>query len=76
MVNKSMSIIKVKELMGTSPKSFEDALENVIGHICSRKQNVTGVKILSQTVEVRDGKIVEYKVNVKFAYRWEKEVHQ
>jgi len=70
-----MAIIKIKEIIGTSPQSFEDALSKAIEHICSQKKNVTGAKIVSQTVEIKDGKIVEYKVNVKVAYKWEKEVH-
>lgn len=71
-----MAIIKVKELLGTSTKSFEDALQNVVVYACVQKKNVSGVKILSQTVDVRDGKITEYKVNVKVAYRWEESAHK
>lgn len=71
-----MAIIKVKELLGTSTKSFDDALQSVIEHICAVKQNVSGVKILSQSVKVEEGKIAEYKVNVKVAYRWEEELHK
>ncbi len=71
-----MAIIKVKEIIGTSPNSFEEALQNAINHACEEKQNVTGAKIVGQTVSIENGKIVEYKVNVKIAYRWEKELHQ
>ncbi|MCD5396550.1 MAG: dodecin family protein [Candidatus Pacebacteria bacterium] len=71
-----MAIIKVKEIIGTSPNSFEDALQNAINHACEEKQNVTGAKIVGQAVAIEDGRIVEYKVNVKIAYRWEKELHQ
>jgi len=71
-----MAVIKVKELIGTSPNSFDEALHNVITQAAEQKKNITGAKILSQTVEIKDGKIVEYKVNVKIAYLWEKELHQ
>jgi len=36
-----MAIIKIKEIIGTSPNSFEDALQNAINHACEEKQNVT-----------------------------------
>lgn len=71
-----MAVIKVKELIGTSPNSFEEALQNAISYACEQKKNVTGAKIISQTVSIEEGKIVEYKVNVKIAYLWEKEAHQ
>ncbi len=70
-----MTLIKVKELIGTSPKSFEDALKQAISQACQQKKNITGVSIIGQNVEIKDGRIVEYKVNFKMAYRWEKELH-
>lgn len=71
-----MAIIKVKEFIGTSPNSFEEALESAIKHACEQKKNVTGAKIIGQSVVIENGNIIEYKVNVKIAYRWEKELHQ
>jgi len=70
-----MALIKVKEVIGTSPKSFGDALKEAVNQVCQQKKNVTGAKVLAQTVEIKDGQIVEYKVNVKVAYKWEKELH-
>lgn len=71
-----MALIKVKEVIGTSPRSFQQALDNAVKYAHDQKKNVTGVKVLSQTAEVQEGKVVEYKVNVKIAYRWEKELHE
>jgi hypothetical protein len=71
-----MAVIKVKELIGTSRESFEDALKQAVKQVCGQKENVTGAKIVSQNVEIKDGQIIEYKVNLKVAYKWEKELHQ
>jgi len=71
-----MAIVKIKEIIGTSPTGFEEALKSAIDHIVTQKQNVTGAKVAGQTVEIKDGKIVEYKVNLKVAYRWEEELHK
>lgn len=71
-----MAIIKVKEIIGTSPNSFDEALKEAIKHITEEKQLISGVKIVGQTVDIKDGEIAEYKVNVKYAYRWEKELHK
>ncbi len=67
-----MAIVKIKEILGTSPNSFEEALQNAVSYACKEKQNVTGIDILKQTATVKEGKITEYKVNVKIAYLWEK----
>jgi len=66
-----MAIIKIRELIGTSEKSFEDALKTLVEHQVKAGKKVTGAKILSESVEIKDGKIVEYKVNAKVAYKWE-----
>ena len=68
-----MAIIKVRELLGTSPKSFDDALQKVIDFVGKDKYNLTGIKIIDQSVGLDKGQIVEYKVNVKAAYKWEEE---
>jgi flavin-binding protein dodecin len=71
-----MAIIKIKEVIGTSEKNFEDAVKQAVEHACDSKQNVTGAKIMSQSVDIKDGQIQEYKVNVKIAYKWDKAAHE
>lgn len=71
-----MAVIKIKKIMGSSPKSFEDALGEIVKHAVKEKQNVTGAKILDKSVRIENGKIVEYKVTVDIAYLWEKKLHQ
>jgi flavin-binding protein dodecin len=70
-----MALIKVKEIIGTSSKGFHEAFKEAIEQACEQKKNVTGAKILSHTVGIKNGQIAEYKVDVKVAYRWEKELH-
>jgi hypothetical protein len=71
-----MSVIKIKELIGTSPESFEDALNQVIKQAAAQHKNVSGARIIGQSIDVNDNQIVEYKVNVKVAYKWEKELNK
>jgi flavin-binding protein dodecin len=66
-----MALIKVKEIIGTSEKSFDDALKQAIKQCAKAKKNLTGVRIIGQNAEIKDGEIVEYKVNAKIAYKWE-----
>jgi len=70
-----MAAIKIKEIIGTSPNGFHEAFQNTIDQACKEKQNLTGARILSHTVSIKDGKITEYKVDVKVAYLCEEELH-
>ena len=70
-----MPLIKIKEVIGTSSKGFHDAFQEAVDRVIEQKKNVTGAKIVGHSVEIKDGKIFEYKVNVKIAYKWEKEIH-
>ena len=71
-----MALIKVKEVIGTSPNSFEEAIKEAIETLSKERKNLTGIKIVGWTIDVEDGKISQYKVNLKYAYRWEKELQE
>jgi len=71
-----MALVKIKEAIGISPKSFEDAIKQVVKEICSQKENVGGIKVKGLTVDIKNGKIVAYKANVKYAYLWEKKLNK
>ncbi|HPD55329.1 MAG TPA: dodecin family protein [Candidatus Paceibacterota bacterium] len=68
-----MAIVKIREIIGTSPNSFEDALNRIIEFVGKDKYNLTGIKIISQSVSLEKGKIVEYKITANVAYKWEEE---
>lgn len=61
-------IIKVLELVGESHKSFEHAVENAVEEASRHISGITGVEVYNFTGDVVDGKIVDYKANVKVAY--------
>jgi flavin-binding protein dodecin len=63
-----MSIAKVTEITAASKKSFEDAIQAGIARASKTIDNVQGAWIQQQTVEVEDGRIVEYRVNMKLTF--------
>lgn len=63
-----MAVIKVIELLGTSSQSFNDALKQAVDRACKTVRGVRGLDIIGQNVVVEDGKITEYRVNVKVAF--------
>jgi len=64
--------IKIIELIGTSKKSFEGAVQDAVNTASDSLRDVTGVDILGQTAVVENNKISEYRVNVKVAFKLEK----
>ena len=60
-----MSVAKVTEIISSSKESFEDAVAKGIKRASKTLQNVTSAWVQNQQVKVEDGKIKEYRVNLK-----------
>ena len=63
-----MAIAKVTEITASSTKSFEDAIQQGIARADKTLDQVQGAWIQEQTVTVDDGKIAEYRVNMKVTF--------
>jgi hypothetical protein len=63
-----MSIGKVIEISATSPQSFEDAIQQGIHRATETIEDVRGAWIKEQEVRVENGKITEYRVNMKVTF--------
>lgn len=64
-----MSVVKVTELVGQSKDSWQDAAANAVAEASRTVRNISGVEVYNLTADVQDGQIVEYKANVKVAFR-------
>ncbi len=63
-----MPVAKVIELVGTSNKSFDDALSQAIRRASKTVKGIRGVDIVGHKVIVKNGKIVEYRVHLKLSF--------
>lgn len=63
-----MSIAKVTEIIASSDKSFEDAVKQGISKASETIQGITGAWVESQKVTVSDGKVDQYRVNMKITF--------
>ena len=62
-------VVKVIELVGSSPKSFSDAVRNAVKTASETIRNIQGVEVVSSNATVGDnGELTLYKVNVKIAF--------
>jgi flavin-binding protein dodecin len=63
-----MSVARVTEIYSSSPNSFEEAVQLGVERANKTLEQVKGAWIQDQKVVVRDGKIVEYRVNMKVTF--------
>ncbi len=61
-------VVKVVEIIGSSPKSWEDAANNAVLEAAKSIRGLTGVDIMNLTAVIKDGKIVKYKACCKVAF--------
>ncbi|MCG8458876.1 MAG: dodecin family protein [Holophagales bacterium] len=63
-----MSIVRVTEISTASPVSFQDAIEKGIARASQTLRNITGAWVNEEKVVVNDGKITEWRVNLKVSF--------
>ncbi len=63
-----MTIAKVSEVSSSSTKSFEDAINKGIERASKTIRGIQGAWIQEQKVIIDNGKIVEYRVNMKISF--------
>ena len=63
-----MAVLKVIEVLANSNKSWEEATENAVKHASKSVKNIRSVYLNEQTAVVEDGKVTEYRVNVKLTF--------
>lgn len=60
--------VKVIEIIGISSKSFEDAVNQGLAKASKTVKGISGVEVTKHMASVEDGKIKQYKVNMKVAF--------
>ncbi len=63
-----MSVARVTEIISSSKKSFDDAVEKGVERACKTLKNVQGAWIQDQKLIIEDGKIAKYRVNLKVTF--------
>jgi flavin-binding protein dodecin len=63
-----MAIGKVIEISASSPKGFEDAIQQGLARATETVEDVRGAWIKEFEVRMENGKISEYRVNMKVTF--------
>ena len=66
-----MSVIIVREMVGTSPSSWSDAARQAVATAARTVRNIKTIEVVKSTAVVEDGEIVEYRVDLKIGFEYE-----
>jgi flavin-binding protein dodecin len=67
------SVYKIIELVGTSPKSWEEAVSNVVATASKSLRDLRIAEVRELDVRLENGKIIEYRAKVRMSFKYEKE---
>lgn len=65
-------MLKVIEVLAESEKSWEDAAKNAIKQAGKSVRNIKSIYIENFEAQVKDDKIVNYRINAKISFLLEK----
>ena len=66
-----MGVIIVREMVGTSPKSWSDAARQAVATASKTVRNIRTIEVVKSTAKILDGEIVEYQVQLKLGFEYE-----
>lgn len=63
-----MGVVKVIELVGTSRHNWTDAVDNAVMEASKTVDDILGVEVTNFTANIDNGRISEYKADLKVAF--------
>lgn len=66
-----MSVYKIVEIIGTSPKSWEDATQNALKTAAKSLEELRIAEVVRQDVTVEQGKITSYRVRLNLSFKYQ-----
>ena len=63
-----MTVVKIVELIGSSPDGWKEATENALKEANKTIRNIKSLHVKRCTAKVKNNKIVEYRAVVKIAF--------
>ncbi|UCE10537.1 MAG: dodecin domain-containing protein [Candidatus Thorarchaeota archaeon] len=68
-----VSVVKIIELIGESPKSWEEACNSALGVAAKSLRGIVGIDVVKFSCKVEDNKITAFRANVHVAFKYESE---
>jgi flavin-binding protein dodecin len=64
------SVYKIIELVGTSPKSWEDAANNAVKKASQTLRDLRIAEVAAMDMSIKDGKIEFYRTKLKLSFKF------
>jgi flavin-binding protein dodecin len=64
-------VYKVVEVIGTSPKSWEEAASNAVARAAETLRDLRIAEVVKQDMKVEDGKVVAFRTRVLLSFKYE-----
>jgi len=65
------SVYKIIELVGSSPKSWEDAVNNAVKKASESLRDLRICEVVKFDIKIEGGKIVAYRARVQLSFKYE-----
>jgi flavin-binding protein dodecin len=66
-----MGVLIIREMVGTSPRSWSDAARQAVATAAGTVRNIRTIEVVKSTAQVSDGQITEYRVELKMTFEYE-----
>lgn len=63
-----MAVARVTEIRASSNEGFHEAVIEGVSRATATLRGITGLEITGKRVKVKDGKLVEYRVDMKIIF--------
>ncbi len=65
------SVYKMTEIVGTSPKSFADAVQEAVKRASKNLRNLGWFEVVDQRGLIKEGQVAEFQVTIKIGFKLE-----
>jgi len=66
-----MGVLIIREMVGTSPRSWSDAARQAVATAAQTVRNIRSIEVVKSTATVDNGEITEYRVELKIVFEYE-----
>lgn len=63
-----MAVARITEVIGSSTKSWDDAVNNALTRANKTLRGLTGVEVMKMNAHIENGKISEYRAHIKITF--------
>ncbi len=63
-----MAVARITEVVGGSPKSWDDAVQQALSRANKTIRGLTGIEVTKMNAHIENGKITEYRAHIKITF--------